>query len=625
MDLTKLNAKTILEKPTFDEILAVDSEFERNCLLESVAEQAKIWNVKSKFLAMYKAAEKDKKNADREQKQKEAKERAEKLKQYRSVAMTQFNHNEYPDLLCGAWECDYSGVKFQSERGIAVACYHPIMPVKRLVNVHTGKEKMTIAFERSGKWHEQTFDKSTLLSASKVVNAMTDYGVLLSSENAKHIVRYFAEIEAMNMHTLPITRSTSKMGWIDGFFMPYGGDVAFDSESRFKALFDSISMHGNKERYMQFIKGIRKSERIEPRLVIAVSLASVLVDMCGVLPFIFHLYGIGGKGKTVCMMLAASLWGNPNEGEYIADPKSTKTAFEMRLDFLNNLPFICDDMGQVKKHLSAQKNGDFSDFIYLVCSGKGNERSNVDLGVNKTTTWRNCSITSSEKPITSEVSQGGELLRVIDYEVDDGNIFKDGKGVADFVRSNYGFLGYEFILAVKSLGAEKIKEMHKEMIDRLNAMDNLKIKEGKQIIPTALYLVADKIFTDYVIKDNVYLDIEKCFNLIKSNDQMNDNERAYDYICNEVNIHYKKFAVTDVEPVERWGYFEGDFVLINPNVFSRIADDVNFNKKMFVEWGIKNGICEASEGRLTKKFRKYGGARYIVVKIKNEDKNIDEL
>jgi uncharacterized protein (DUF927 family) len=394
--------------------------------------------------------------------------------------------------------------------------------------------------------------------------------------------------------------------------------IVFDAESSFKSLYESISTKGNRQKYINLLKEIRKSDRAEPMYCMAVSLASVLVKKCGVLPFIFHLYGEGGKGKTVSLMWASSLWGDPNEGGFIADAKSTKTAFEMRLNFLNNLPFICDDLGQVKRFMSGQKNGDFSDFIYLVCSGKGNERSNVNLGLNAPTDWKNCSLTSSEKPITSEISQGGELLRVIDFKVEDGNIFKDAKFNADFLRCNYGFLGQEFINVVQKLGFNEVCKIHKEYIKLIEDMDVNKDKEGKQVIPMALILTADKIFTEHIVKDNFYLDISECFSLIKSNKQMSDNERAYEFIINEFNLNKGKFTSPNNDLNERWGYLKDEFILFNPNVFSEIAERGNFNKKMFIAWALKKGLTETNPDRIDKRVNQ-GNIKGKFIFVKNEN------
>ena len=568
--------------------------------------------VKGKFETLYKAFKNQFKQYLKASQQTVIKSDRNNITQYES---------EYPILNCGTWECDMQGVRTFTMFGGVTACYNPVMPVKRLINLQTGDEKTVIAFYKDSRWKEIIVDNSVLLNANKIISIVRS-GILFSSENAKYLARYFTEILTFNSD-IPVQMSTSKMGWLDDYkaFMPFiDNEIVFDSESCFSSIFNAISEHGKRSEYINLIKSIRKRDRKEPMLLVATSLASVLVKPLGLLPFIFHLYGEAGKGKTVATMLAASIWGDPSEDGYMSDPKNTATVFEIYLDFLNNLPFICDDMSKLKRVMSSQKKGDFSDFIYFLAGGTGKKRSNVNLGVNKVTSWKNCSITNAEKPLTSETSNGGELLRVIELETAPGVIFDDGtsgKLTADTIRENYGFIGKEFINVVLEVGFDKIKQIHHEFVNKITERDTTHEKEGKQIQPMALILTADKILTDYILKDGVYLDFDFCFNLIRSNKAMSDNERAYEFIIDTVRMNISNF-ISDIEPAEHtpnqlWGYIQDDYYLINPVAFRKIAEDGDFNKTMFVQWAVRNGLSEVNKGRYDKYVKNKG--RLIFIKI----------
>ena len=64
--------------------------------------------------------------------------------------------------------------------------------------------------------------------------------------------------------------------------------------------------------------------------------------------------------------------------------------------------------------------------------------------------------TNNDKIVTENA---GEQVynRVIDIEVN-YKLFDNAHEVADIVKTNYGFLGKEFIKVVKKIGFEKIKE-----------------------------------------------------------------------------------------------------------------------------------------------------------------------
>ena len=120
--------------------------------------------------------------------------------------------------------------------------------------------------------------------------------------------------------------------------MPYGTGIIFDNENRFKDTYDSIHEQGSIDIWMATIKKIRKSDRFEPKIYIAGALGECPGRTAECLTIRTEPLGDAGKGKTVAIMLAASIWANPWGNDYITDPKSTMTALELRLDFLNNLP-----------------------------------------------------------------------------------------------------------------------------------------------------------------------------------------------------------------------------------------------------------------------------------------------
>ncbi len=614
-----MTAETILSDDVFLDLFALD-DLERTRKKQELEQRAKDLGVKRQFLELYKSYER-------------VFRRGAELALRHSPSVHYIQWKDEP-LCIGKWKWDDSGIHRETPVGEQYACCLPILPVRRLYNIETHKEKIEIAYNKTGIWRTQIFDKSVVLNASKIVGAMADYGIMATSENARALVSYLADVESQNMDTIPFELSTSRLGWMPDDpnfrkFRPYDKTVQFDSESCFASAHKAIRTQGSLEKYTDLLYEIRQRPRKEPMLLVAASLASVLIKPLGLLPFILHLYGEAGKGKTVATMLAASVWGDPNEDGYISDPKNTATVFEIYLDFLNNLPFICDDLSKLKQVMS-KKDGDFSDFIYFLAGGTGKKRSNQNLGVQRMTNWCNCSITNAEKPITSETSNGGELLRVIELETAPGVVFDDGqqgKRTADTIRANFGFMGKVFIEVIAQIGIPEIKRIHGEFVERIRAKDTKNEKEGKQVQSMAAILTADKLFTDYIMQDGVYLDFDFCFRLIRSNKSMSDNERAYEYIINECQIHQKCFEVGENEPPERWGYIRDNAYLINPNIFSRIAAAGNFSKKMFVEWAVRKGLSETNPGRIDKRIRMNGtlGA-FVVVKMpraENEPEQVD--
>lgn len=615
IDIDNLTQKTILDDEVFEYIISETDIINRQRLSEDIAEIAKTLGQKGKFDRILKQYLITEKQSKKQLQLETALKRREELGiGAGNNNRTAFDAPEYPDLFCGDWNTTGGVISLATDFGIFIACYHPILPIKRLINMETGKEKMMIAFNKDGCWVEKIFDKGVVASSNKIM-CLADFGVSVTTETSKNLVKFIHEVENQNLDTIPKIFSTSKMGWIDGInqFMPFQADIEFDSEGTFESLFKSISRQGNRKKYIEELKKVRDSGRREPMMVIAASLASVLIKPTGMLPFIFHLYDVSGKGKTVALMWAASIWGNPEINEFMSDPKNTRTAFELRLNFLNNLPFICDDTAQMKSFMNTQRNGDFSEFIYLVCSGKGKERSNVNLGINHINSWRNITITSGEKPITSDISNGGEINRVIDCQLDDGDVFTDGREMSNFLRGNYGFLGSEFIEVVQDLGTDYLLEKLKEYSGMLRAAGGTINKEEKQIAPVALIMLADRILEEYILKDGNTLNVGYLAGLIKNTEQMSDMDRAYDFIVGEVEVYKNRFTG---QSEQHWGEIKDGWVYINTNIFSQFCERGNFNKKMIVEWGVSHGLFRTDSDRMTKKFN---GKNYYCINIMDKD------
>lgn len=612
--INSLTAETILSEEIFEEIFSQEDEIYKARLLLTLVDRAKALGVKQKFDTMVKAYDKVAKNIEKDRRAEEnqkKKQRAESFNNY-----TQFDYFEDgKEYYCGNWVANDTGVSTFNMFGEKLACYHPILPVQRMVNAETGKEKVKIAFKKGSKWKEIVVDKGVIASANKIVQ-LADYGVSVTSETAKTLVSFLADLENMNINDIACRVSTSKLGWINGEFMPYSDSIEFDSEMRFKDIFESISQKGSRDIWFGLMKKIRNSNRIEPRIYIAGSFASVLLKPLSILPFIVNLWGDTGKGKTVALMVAASIWANPGESKYITDPSDTLISMEVRNDILNNLPMMIDDLSKTR-----DKYGDmFTDIIYMLCGGKGKNRSNKDLGLNKATTWQNVVLTNIERPLTSETMRGGAINRILDFEMAEGYIFENGNKVVELIKNNYGFAGREFIELIKSIGFDEVRTMQEDFLEQIKAkVKELEVeKEEKQIIPLSVLLVADKLAADHIFKDGIYLDLEMCVNSLKDKNEVSENDRAYEFILSEVQVNINKFKPDSNGEYkgEMWGKIENGYAVILNSAFNRICERGNFSSRAFLSWASKNDLIIQQGGKNTR-VTKFGNtsSRCIWLKI----------
>lgn len=614
-ELGKLTAERILSDEVLSEVFDQEDEIYKARLLLSLTDRAEELKIKGKFTKLVAAYKKE----DKKMKRTAGMSANEK---YNSVTnQTSFDFFEDGhELNCGNWIANEQGVIEYNAFGLMQrACYHPILPIQFLKNAETGKEKVKLAFKKGFNWNEITVDRGVLASASRIVG-LADYGVSVTSENAKLLVRFMSDIENLNLGEIENKVSTSKLGWIRGEFMPYGFDVEFDSKEKFKDIFESVAEYGSKAAWFECVNEIRRSGRKEPLVYLAGSFASVLLKPLNLLPFIVNLWSESGKGKTVALMVATSIWANPAEGKYMTDPSATAVSLEIRDDILNHLPLVIDDLSKMR-----DKYGDaFTDMIYMLCGGKGKDRSNVNLGLNKPTTWQNIILTNIERPLATETMRGGAINRILDFEMEEGSVFTDGNAVVKAVSNNYGYAGRMFVEIVKDLGFDEIRGLQQEYLEQIRryCKENKCEKEEKQMLPLSVMLAADKIATDYIFKDGIYLDFEWCVSQLKGLEEVSENERAYEFIMSEVQININKFKPDNCGEYkgEVWGAFEKEYVVILNNVFNRICEKGNFSGKAFLSWAAKRDMVQGSCGKNSKTKRICGTpSRCVVLKLPEEE------
>lgn len=617
MDITKIKtAEELLSDEILSEVFDIQDPIEQSRTLLALQDKAKLLSVKTKFDELVRAY----KRVDREIR------KASNNNNQQNSSFDNYTKFDYFDdgheLYCGNWIADQNGVRTFTMFGEQLACYHPILIAQRLMNAETGKEKVKIAFQKGFKWKEIIVDKGMIASSNKIVN-LADYGVSVTSESSKSLVKFLSDLENFNISNIDTRVSTSKFGWINGEFMPYGLDVEFDSESKFKDIFEAVQAHGDMNVWMDLMLKIRKSGRYEPQLYMAGSFASVLLKPLNVLPFILNLWGDTGKGKTVALMVATSIWANPAENKYITDPVSSQVALEVRDDILNNLPMVIDDLSKTK-----DKYGDtFTDIIYMLCGGKGKDRSNVNLGLNKSTTWQNVVLTNIERPLVTETMRGGAINRILDFEMEDGSIFKNGNHTVKIISENYGFAGKMFIDAVKDIGFDGIREMQQDFLQQIlrRARETGQEKEEKQTIPLSVMLTADKIATDYIFLDDIYLDFNRCVDTLKNKGDVSENDRAYEFIMSEVSININKFVPDDEGNYrgECWGCLEDGYAIILVNAFNRMCERGNFSNKGFLSWAAKKDLIVQSGGKNTKT-KRFGDTTPRCVWLKMASDMVDD-
>ena len=535
---------------------------------------------------------------------------------------TQFDGQEM-ELFSGEYICDENGVFLMDKYGYENAiCRHPLMPVERLVNIDSGEERLKLAYKKGRFWRSIIVEKSVIASSSSILQLAAN-GIMVNSENAKALSTYILEMEQLNYELIPEQKSVGRLGWVGTHgFSPYVDDLVFDGENNFKHIFNAVKSDGSRNAWLYAMQDLRK-EKSPGRLFLAASFASVILEPCGLLPFFLHAWGGTEVGKTVGLMIAASVWASPRLGDYILTFNSTLVGQEMTASFLNSLPMCIDEL-QIQ---SSSGIRDFDRIIYQLTEGVGRTRGAKTGGLQKMNTWKNCIITNGEHPISNANSGGGAVNRVIEFECDE-KVYSDLVGICAVIQSNYGFAGREFVEYLQTDGAfDRVNALQKEYYRELLKSDST----DKQAASASAILAADHIATELIFKDGNNLTVSDLEKIMTKKKEVNVNYRALEFVYELVERNPNRFRANDFGEYqgEVWGKSEETCIYIIKSVFDREMGNGGFNSTAFLAWAKRNDVIITDNGKRTKKARITGSATNCVCIKKNlnefETAQIEEM
>lgn len=580
---SNFSKQEILNENLILEILSIPSAQVREHLLINLEGRAKELKITNNFKRLFKAVQ-----ADMIQKQ----------KQVDSLETEFTNPPNKLKLKCKNYVCndlgitkpDYDTILMRSKD--TLVCTHPILPTERLINIDTNVEKVKLAFYKDKKWQSVIAERNTLASKNKILQ-LANTGIEVNENNAKELITYISELISINSETIPFNQAVTHLGWVeDNNFVPYIKDYKFDGDRSFESIYKDITEKGDYELWKEKIIELRQSSETL-HFIIASSFASVLIEKLHINPFIVHLWGKSGTGKSVSLMVAMSIWGNPKIGHLVKNLNSTSVGFERLSAFLNNIPFACDELQAIKS-----KYTNFNELIYTLTQGEGKSRGTVDGGIAEQLKWSCAFLTNGEEPITSESSKEGVKNRVIEIEENEP-LIENGNEVVNFLVQNYGFAGKEFI---ENLPDEAfLKEEHRKICNELKKVNPT---TEKQINTIGAVLLADRLASKIIFHDKT-ISIEEGKKLFTKD--IDEAERIYNLIVDWLYQNINKFE--EERNIEQWGKYyaidnnqekEIKYFYINGKVLKDFLKEnsISFNgiKSKLLEKGI---LEKNSQGRFT--------------------------
>lgn len=426
-------------------------------------------------------------------------------------------------LNLGDWNLDtqngiyfYEQKKKDEEPTKITICSDPVVPAAYLENRKLNIHRVELHYIHNDEQRTLVCDKEVIYNKNKVLS-LANAGLPVNSNTASLFVKYMAEMEELNKGIIPHYVSTSSMGWVGDKFMPYDDALVFDGEQENFQLYKSITRQGDYDAWLNHVAPLRHSS-LPMRLMLAASFASPLIDVCNALPFVLHLWGNTGAGKTVALMVAMSVWGNPKQGELVKTMNMTNASMCSTAAFLNNLPFAGDELQTIR-------NNDMNYDKLIMQITEGIERGRMQYNKNlPTRSWKCSFIFTGEEPCVSDTSGGGTKNRVIEVNYS-GKIVQDGNETSSVVLENYGHAGPQFIEWVAN-NKPDIEATFRKLTNKI--MTDCDTTD-KQAVAGALLLLGDAIASKVIFNDKP-LSVSDIAPFLKSESEVFTATRAYDRI-----------------------------------------------------------------------------------------------
>ena len=523
-------------------------------------------------------------------------------------------------LACEEWIANDAGIYRLKQQGDMVkkeyACKMPIMPAAVLRNIETDTEKIQLAFRRTkSSWSKCVFPRSTISNKNKIIE-LADRGILVNSNTAAALVTYLGDCLANNAETIPIIQSVERLGWVDSVFVPYAEALTLDNDGQGAELARAVHSKGTLQEWAEYIAPLRK-QSLYLHIVLAAAFASVLISKVKALPFVLHLWGGTGTGKTVALKVAASVWGNPEK--YMLTLNGTTNALMGTAALLHDLPLLADELQTIKLDTNFQ-NQTYDKLIMQLTEGKDRARMTQQSTLKGQKTWNNCFIFTGEEPITQSNSGGGTKNRVIELQCKE-QIVSNGNAVVNFIDSHYGSAGRAFIEHIASKPAETLQQ---EFQDLQRALLELSGSSAKQCAALALIALADAYADECIFKDKrQVLDLQQLAGSAKSLAEIDSAERAYCYIMDVIAANADYFARRGYKEYYKpaagacWGKLTADYIAINR---TRIAEELSKQgyslNSVTDAWKNKGYIITRSDGRINHTERLDNGT-FSAIRLKN--------
>lgn len=366
------------------------------------------------------------------------------------------------------------GIKMTVDETDIDVCKFDVYPVAYGKDESLGYETVRFHWNRPHKgWQELVMRQALLTEGHRdFATVLADQGIVLNNRNQ---TGYFQLMLRSYMDELrqkrAMTNLYTTMGWKENFSQFVIGDTILRRNVDGSVSEEAISLAsgaarlgnelwdacGSREAWVNFTSLVEKADLRAHMFALAVGFSSPLYAFTGLKGLTVSLYGPTGGGKSLAQMWIQSIFGSPEKLHFAA--KFTQNTLFGRMGLYSHMPMTIDEV-------TMMDDKEVGDFAYWVSQGRDKARMNRNAEERDAKTWALPVVVSTNKSMNSKLVASGldtdaQLARILEVSVPPSKLFtRDstaGRKVYEFITSNYGLVGREFIKRLLELGEAGIR------------------------------------------------------------------------------------------------------------------------------------------------------------------------
>ena len=364
-----------------------------------------------------------------------------------------------------------------------------LYPVKRVVNAGTKTEQQVwrVTLPREGA-KDFILDADALYDRKKFLSSISNNGIYPHPANVAYLQEYMVAYIAHLQRLADAEAQCNHLGWSDdltNFILP---DKVLLPNGKAKSVAlglgasrASAAVHkkGTKEKQIELLRFYSQPAYVSTQFMILCSLGAPIYHATGHHGSVVGTHGPPGKGKSLSLYTAASLWGHPkmypingtNNG-------ATMRGRNERISVLANLPICVDEI----THMPVKEAIDLAMGISqpghrIRLSSDGTEKAGPDSY--KATIMLTTANTSLHGMLSMENAAGtAGSMRVFEMQMkgDPPNKKHEADDFLSELTENYGHIGEAFMEYVVQHHAEVVARV-RELVREIDAAANIQPSE----------------------------------------------------------------------------------------------------------------------------------------------------